>query len=274
MEIDRTKFVESLDEYALHVFTDGSAYQKPRRGGVGALLVWFDSSGNDSVYELDLPGYSGPTNNQMELQACLEALKLLNSPQRPVSLSRYTRIIIHADSLYVVDNWMSALFTWPRRRWVNRHGAPLANAELWKEIGRQVSKTGKRVEARWVKGHAKSLYNKTADRLAKASAAKRTAKRISVVNVRRKLSSKNVQIGSVKVSGQRLTIRIIQDQYLKIQKVYRYMFEVVSRASPFYRNIDIIFSDISLRAGHTYSVRLNSNPKNPRIEKIYKEVIM
>ena len=43
------------------------------------------------------------------------------------------------------------------------------------------------------------------------------------------------------------------------------MYEVMSLKSPFYRNVDIAFSDHSLRAGHTYHVRFNTDTLNPQV---------
>jgi hypothetical protein len=38
-------------------------------------------------------------------------------------------------------------------------------------------------------------------------------------------------------------------------------------------NIDTFFSSILLKAGHVYEVRLNSDPRRPRIEHVYREVV-
>jgi hypothetical protein len=47
----------------------------------------------------------------------------------------------------------------------------------------------------------------------------------------------------------------------------------MSKKSKYYQNVDFIFSDIMLSAGHTYFVRFNIEPKNPRIVKLFKECI-
>jgi hypothetical protein len=46
----------------------------------------------------------------------------------------------------------------------------------------------------------------------------------------------------------------------------------MSKASPYFRNIDWLYSYEFLRAGHTYHVRLNDELERPRIEKVFREV--
>jgi ribonuclease HI len=67
--------VKPINDEALTIYTDGSSYQGPRRGGVGILFVTVDDDGHERINEYALPGYAGVTNNQMELQACIEALR-------------------------------------------------------------------------------------------------------------------------------------------------------------------------------------------------------
>jgi hypothetical protein len=50
-----------------------------------------------------------------------------------------------------------------------------------------------------------------------------------------------------------------------------YKYEVMSAGSPHRGNIDHIYSDVMLHAGHEYYVRLNNDPKRPRIEKLFRE---
>jgi len=74
------------------------------------------------------------------------------------------------------------------------------------------------------------------------------------------------------MNGQRVTLRIISCEYLRVQRCWRYKYEVMSKASSYFGNVDWIFSEISLRDGHTYYVRLNDETPNPRILKLYREV--
>jgi ribonuclease HI len=157
---------------------------------------------------------------------------------------------------------------------MTRDGNPVANAELWKELLRLVGRTGKRVDIRWVKGHKRSVHNKAADRLAKRSAARQPGRRVSHVKVRRKETSNSVEVGCVGMHGQRLTVRIISDEYLPVQKLNKYRYGVMSRASPYYGKFDFIYSEaaILLSAGHTYHARVNSDTAAPRVAKVFREM--
>lgn len=145
---------------------------------------------------------------------------------------------------------------------------------LWKELIKTAARTGKRVDIGWVKGRKASAHNKTADKLAKQSATQQTGRHLSVVKVRRKKSEKSVELGSVRMRGQRATIRIITDEYLPVQRANKYKYEVVSRASEFYRCVDIIYSsaEIHLSARHTYWVRFGDDTSKPTIVKLFREV--
>src|SRR3954454_4920143 len=66
-------------EGALTAFTDGASLPAPRRGGIGIHFVHSDSVGQETGFDLAEPGYAGATNNQMELQAVITALKAILS---------------------------------------------------------------------------------------------------------------------------------------------------------------------------------------------------
>ncbi len=74
--------------------------------------------------------------------------------------------------------------------------------------------------------------------------------------------------------GQRATIRIIADEYLREQRMNKYTYEVGSRSGQFRGYVDVIYSDatVALSAGHTYHVRFNSDTAAPRILKSFREV--
>ena len=120
-----------IDEEALNIYTDGSSRPKPRRGGIGIRYIYCDESGNEVNENLPWPGYLGATNNEMELNAVIIALK--NAPPY-FQRRKFNRVIIYSDSQYVVDNAGIALFVWPRTKWMKKTGAPVLNAKLWKEL--------------------------------------------------------------------------------------------------------------------------------------------
>jgi ribonuclease HI len=257
-------------EDALNIYTDGSSFQSPRVGGIGIRFIKVDSLGNEQITDYYPPGYKNATNNQMELQACIVALKEVIKNDMDNGISR---VVIFTDSLYVVDNISNAKYKWPKYKWFLDSGQPVLNAEQWIELVKLIKKIGKRVEFKWVEGHSKDVHNKAVDKIAKQSAKSPLNKPISVVKVRRKKTTESVNLGSVVMCGQRVSIRIVTSEYLPVQKLNKYKYEVIAKASKYYRCVDIIYSEIMLRAGHSYYVKVNNNKLNPRIEKLFKEIV-
>jgi ribonuclease HI len=228
--------------------------------------------------DFDEPGYAGATNNQMELQAVITALRAINERRVPAHLfSDIRKIDVYTDAIYVVENLSSAIFVWPANAWMTSSGAPVLNAELWKSLVHEYKKLRKsdRVEINWGKGHsANNPHNKAADKLAKASARRPTRVLPGAPSVRRKKTSKALELGSVAMLGQRLTIRVVTAEYLSTQRVHRYRYEVMSRASRFFGDVDVAYSDDpTLRPGHTYYVTMGDDANLPWIVKRHREVL-
>ena len=259
----------------LLIYTDGSSYSSPRRGGTGIRFVSVDDSGEEVIEDFAmLSGYEGATNNQMELQSPIIALNEVVKRD----LSKFSKIIIRTDSNYVVSNYKNAIFQWPRQKWLNKDGKPILNAKQWQELVKLINKiyqhSHKRVEFEWVKGHSKDSHNKAVDKLAKSSAKQISNKRISIVKVRRKKFQENkVEIGSVQMEGQRISVYIVTDEYLPVQKTNYYRYQVLTKNSPYYRKTDFVYSKELLSAGHSYYILFNSDNKNPRIIKKYRELL-
>lgn len=70
------------------------------------------------------------------LQACVEALRLATAQNPRFDPRRYRKIVIFSDSLYVADNYTTALFTWSKNGWTKRDGAPVDNTPQWKDLVR------------------------------------------------------------------------------------------------------------------------------------------
>lgn len=264
-----------LEDNALGIYTDGSSYSGPRRGGIGIRFVWVDDDGNEAVDEVPSFAYPGATSNQMELKACIEALRIATGKHPPVDPSRYDKVVIFTDSTYIYRHFEAAKFEWPATGYTLRGGQPVANAELWKELVKLVVRVAKRVEVRWVKGKS-SPHTKRVDKLAKRSAKSTLSQRpLSHVRLRRKRSPRSVEPGSVKMEGQRVAIRIISDEFLRMHRLMKYRYEVVSDDSPYFERVDFIYStpDLNLNRGHTYDVLFNDNTQNPRIVELFGEVV-
>jgi ribonuclease HI len=264
---------EYLDEEALNIYTDGSAFSSPRRGGVGVLFVSVDARGNEVRDEFPLPGFADATNNMMELQAPIEALRALTRGYAPVDATQFKKIVFWTDSRYLAENFQNARHVWSNRRWMTSTGNPVVNVEQWKELVKLVRKTGKRVEVRWIKGHRQSSGNKRVDRLAKQSAKTQVGRRLGVPqSLRRKHSPNMTEPGSVRMLGQVETIRVIDAGWAQ-QGFHRYRYEVVDEESEFFEKVDFVFAErhVALRAGHTYEVRFNEDTAAPRIVEVLAE---
>jgi ribonuclease HI len=85
---------------------------------------------------------SSSTNNRMELQAVIAAIK---------SVDPKNSIIIRTDSQYVTDA-------------ISGRTIVKTNSDLWREY-EEVSRS-RRVRVVWIKGHAGDPHNEAADRLA------------------------------------------------------------------------------------------------------------
>ena len=108
-------------------------------------------------YEKDLYGGNPETtNNQMEMQAALEALKYLRDKTELIEL--------YTDSNYLRQGITEWIHNWKKNNWRTAAKKPVANRELWIQISDLNEKMN--VEWHWVKGHAGDPGNERADLLA------------------------------------------------------------------------------------------------------------
>ena len=259
--------------HALNIYTDGSALKNPGAGGIGIRFIFPDFlEKEEPIKDFYFPGFKGTTNQQMEIKACIVALEESN---RLTELPKINTIIIHTDSLYVVNNYKKAKFHWPSSGWVKYDGSPVLNVPLWKELTRKINNVRKVVEIKWVKGHSGNIHNEAVDKMAKQSA-RQVIKELSPttsVTVRRKKTKEKTERGSVKMLGQKIKIRIITNEYLREQKIAKIRYEVISKNSKFYNKVDFIYSNKTLSAGHSFLVSFNKNNNFPKISRVFKEII-
>ena len=134
----------------IEIFTDGSSLGNPGSGGWCAILRYGE---NEKILK---GSQKIATNNQMELKAVLEALKVLNQP---------CEIILFSDSSYVVNainKWLS--------NWIKKDFKNVKNLELWQEFI-ELSKIH-HIQAVWVKAHNGHTENEICDKIAKEEAQK------------------------------------------------------------------------------------------------------
>ncbi|MGH7490033.1 MAG: RNase H family protein, partial [bacterium] len=240
------------------------------------LFLLINEEGEEETYPLEPVGYSGATNNQMELEACVRALRLATSQNPPFDRSRYRKIVIRTDAEYVAGNYETALFTWSGNGWLKRSGAPVDNATQWKELVqfiRRSTRQGKPVTIKWVPGK-RSPRTKVVDKAAKKAAKTASPRQLVPSEVRRKRSSHPIELGSVGMEGQLMTINVFKTEYQRLHHLVKCWYTVESRKSRFRDRADVIYADPSLplRRGHSFRVRVNDNTANPRVLKVFAEI--
>ncbi len=132
------------------IYTDGACSGNPGKGGWGAILIY----GNNKK---EISGYSElTTNNKMELQAVIEALKLLK---------RQCEVDLYTDSVYVKDGITKWINNWKKNNWRTSKKDDVKNKELWVELDELTQKHN--INWNWVKGHADNELNNRVDELAR-----------------------------------------------------------------------------------------------------------
>jgi ribonuclease HI len=266
--------MEYPEENALNIYTDGSMLPGPRRGGAGLLFIVLDTFGREQQHEEMLPGFAGATQNQMELEAPIQGLKIATGRRPPFDPSTYRKIVIKTDATYVVENFGTAVSVWSKNGWTTKQGKPVDNAKQWKELVRLVvlsGKQGRPVRFVLVPGK-KSPRTKAVDKLAKQSARQASMRQLNPSEVRRKRTDQPIQIGSVEMKGQLMTINIFKSEYQPLHRLSKYWYSVVSKASPYHGRASIIYSELHHLRRRTYRVRVNRDTGNPRIVKEFGEV--
>ena len=145
---------------AVAIFTDGACKGNPGPGGWGAILRF-------GAQEKELNGAETlTTNNRMELQAAISALR---------ALSRPCQVDLTTDSVYVRDGITKWVHGWQKNGWKTADRRPVKNDDLWQAL--LAAARPHRVTWHWVKGHAGHPENERADALANAAIAAMQAAR-------------------------------------------------------------------------------------------------
>jgi ribonuclease HI len=266
--------VERHDENALIIYTDGSCLQRPRRGGYAFRFVTVDDDGHEVVEDFNPPGFVSATNNEMELMACVEALRLLGGRHSPIPRRSYEKIVVYTDSRYVHENVYQAECVWPVNDWLTREQEPVLHPELWRDLIRHKQGIG-RVEFRKVKAHKTNPHNKAVDKLAKESARLATQRLLSPPIVRRKTSPQRTEARSVVMRGQTETIRVVTARDIRRTPNHVYKYEVVAPDSPDFLSVDEAFAhdgEINMRPQHTYEVRFAEGGRGRWVEEVIREI--
>lgn len=131
------------------IYTDGACSGNPGPGGWGAYLIYGNTTKEIFGYDV------WSTNNQMEMQAAIEALK---------ALKKSCTIDLYTDSKYLQLGITQWIHSWKKNNWRTSGNKPVKNEQLWKDLTAEIAKH--EITWHWVKGHGDSYGNIVADRLA------------------------------------------------------------------------------------------------------------
>ena len=136
------------------IYTDGACSGNPGPGGWGTVAYF----ANGAVHELG-GGDAQTTNNRMEMQAAIAALKFLQDSDQKDPIALYT------DSEYVKNGITKWIKGWKQKNWKTSTGKPVLNQDLWEILDELNSK---QVEWRYVRGHTGDIGNERCDTIARA----------------------------------------------------------------------------------------------------------
>ncbi|CEJ45748.1 ribonuclease HI [Umezakia ovalisporum] len=138
------------------IYTDGACTGNPGPGGWGVVAFFSDGE----IHEMG-GAVSHTTNNKMEMEAAIAALKFFHASAQAESITLYT------DSEYLINCVTKWLPGWKKRSWKKADGKPVQNQELL-EILDQLN-TGK-INWQHVRGHSGNIGNERCDVIARSFA--------------------------------------------------------------------------------------------------------
>lgn len=142
---------ESDSKKRIEIYTDGACSGNPGPGGWGAILRFQGKEREISG------GEASTTNNQMELQAAIEALRALKEP---------CVVDLYTDSQYLRQGITQWIHNWKRNGWKTADRKPVKNQSLWERLDELVQTHT--INWHWLKGHAGHPENERCDELARA----------------------------------------------------------------------------------------------------------
>ena len=155
------------DTGLLTIFTDGSSRGNPGPGGFGAIVI-APKNTESGIMNYEVTEIGGreehTTNNRMELQAAIEALKNLTR----FNLSPDSRLNLYSDSSYVINGITKWIYGWQKNGWKTKTKKEVENRDLWEALSTVCE--GKNIEWKQVGGHVGVAGNVRCDEIATAFA--------------------------------------------------------------------------------------------------------
>ena len=147
-----------MTELPILIYTDGACSGNPGPGGWAAIVYL---PHKDQVIELG-GGHPATTNNRMELQATIEALKAVREESGSV--------VLYSDSKYVIDGITQWIHGWKARGWRKADKKDVLNRDLWEDLDTLANTPPLAGRIRWtyVAGHSGNPGNDRCDLIAVA----------------------------------------------------------------------------------------------------------
>lgn len=136
------------------IYTDGSCLGNPGPGAWAAILSYNNKEKIISGYQ------ESTTNNQMEIKAAIEALKILKES---------CEVILYTDSKYVMQGITEWLPKWKETNFKNKK-----NVELWLELEKETKRH--KITWQWVQAHSTNKINNRVDKIARDTAINNASK--------------------------------------------------------------------------------------------------
>lgn len=134
-------------------YTDGACSGNPGPGGWGTVVYFTDGS----IYEMG-GAEAQTTNNRMEMQGAIQALKMLKACCQKEPVTLYT------DSEYVKNGITKWIKGWKKKGWQTAQGKAVLNQDLWEILDHLNSP---QVDWQYVRGHNGDRGNERADAIAR-----------------------------------------------------------------------------------------------------------
>jgi len=158
---DINKETKDISKKHFNIYCDGSCTSNPG-GQIGSGVAIYENK--KLLYGFAGDYYFSGTNNQAELNAFIFALKFA------ADLKEAKKVIIYADSQYVINSITEWAFGWEKKGWIKKGG--IKNLELIKEAFNLYKKVQDFVEVKYVKAHSGIKGNEKADWLASVAVKK------------------------------------------------------------------------------------------------------
>ena len=150
------------------VYTDGAAKGNGNANASGgwAYIILYDGD----IIRKDSGNILDTTNQRMELQAAVEALKACE-----LFWDETKEFHIYSDSAYFINCYDQGWYiNWEKNGYRNAARKPIANTDLWTQIIPYFKR--KSFHFHKVEGHSDNYYNNFVDKMAQTAASKMSAR--------------------------------------------------------------------------------------------------